>query len=103
LQTVASTSQLILAKVLDEIIQRIAKKVAEGKKLSDQEIIILYIDHILRTMESRFNEVDRKFEEVIKRLDEVNRRIDDMNRRIEGTSERIDDTKEDNNKRVEDL
>jgi hypothetical protein len=33
LQTATSTSQLILAKVLDEIVQRIAKKVAEGKNL----------------------------------------------------------------------
>jgi hypothetical protein len=45
-------SQLLLAKILDEIVERIAKKVAEGKKLSDQEVIILYLDQILKTTKS---------------------------------------------------
>ena len=71
MQTTASISQLLLAKILDEIVERIAKKVAEGKKLSDQEVIILYLDQILKTTESRFNEVDKRLNEVDKRLESL--------------------------------
>ena len=62
-------SELLLAKILDELVERIARKVAEGRKLLDQEVIILYLDQILKTTDARFNEINKKFEEVNKRID----------------------------------
>ena len=84
---------------------RIARKVAEGKKLSDQEIVILYLDIIMRSNERRFEAidkrfndlkeyvdkrindlkdyVDKRFEAVDKRLDSIEKRIDSLERRVE--------------------
>jgi archaellum component FlaC len=86
-------------------VNRIARKVAEGKKLSDQEIVILYLDIIMRSNERRFEAVDKRFndlkeyvdkrindledyvdkrfEAVDKRLDSIEKRIDSLERRVE--------------------
>ena len=47
-------AEAVLSRVLEEAVNRIARKVAEGKKLSDQEIVILYLDIIMRSNEKRF-------------------------------------------------
>ena len=37
----------IVSAVLEEAVKRIAKKVAEGKKLSNSEVMILILDQVL--------------------------------------------------------
>jgi hypothetical protein len=99
----------MLSRVLEEAVGRIARKVAEGKKLSDQEIVILYLDIIMRSNERRFNDlkeyvdrrfndlkeyvdrrfndlkgyVDKGFEAVDKRFESLEKRIDSLERRVE--------------------
>ncbi|GAY25413.1 hypothetical protein ATG_06160 [Desulfurococcaceae archaeon AG1] len=98
-------AEAMLSRVLDEAVNRIAKKVAQGKKLSEQEIVILYLDIIMRSNEKRFEAidkrfndlkeyvdkrindlkdyVDKRFEAVDKRLDSLEKRIDSLERRVE--------------------
>jgi peptidoglycan hydrolase CwlO-like protein len=98
-------AEAMLSRVLEGAVNRIARKVAEGKKLSDQEIVILYLDIIMRSNERRFEAidkrfndlkeyvdkrindlkdyVDKRFEAVDKRLDSIEKRIDSLERRVE--------------------
>ena len=95
-------AETLVSRVLDEAVNRIARKVAEGKKLSDQEIVILYLDIIMRSNEKRFNDlkeyvdkrindlkdyVDKRFKSleksVDKRFDSLEKRIDSLERRVE--------------------
>lgn len=57
LEYVSVVAEAMLSRVLDEAVNRIARKVAQGKKLSDQEIVILYLDIIMRSNEKRFNDL----------------------------------------------
>jgi peptidoglycan hydrolase CwlO-like protein len=78
-------TEAIITSVLEEALkqasERIARKLTEGKRLTDTEVIILLLDQMNRRMEI-MNE-------------SLNRRIDDTNRRIDDTNKRIDDLKED--------
>jgi len=98
-------AEALISRVLEEAVGRIARKVAEGKKLSDQEVVILYLDIIMRSNERRFEAidkrfndlkeyvdkrindlkdyVDKRFEAVDKRLDSIEKRIDSLERRVE--------------------
>ena len=98
-------AEAMLSRVLEEAVNRIARKVAEGRKLSDQEIVILYLDIIMRSNERRFEAVDKRFndlkeyvdkrindledyvdkrfEAVDKRLDSIDKRFDSLERRVE--------------------
>ncbi len=62
-------AEAMLSRVLDEAVNRIARKVAEGKKLSDQEIVILYLDIIMRSNEKRFEAIDERFDDLKEYMD----------------------------------
>ncbi|MCD6510428.1 MAG: apolipoprotein A1/A4/E family protein [Thermoprotei archaeon] len=123
-------AETILATVLKEAIERIAKKIAAGKKLSDSEVVILLLDQMNRRMEERFNAlennfnsrldslrdyVDTRFNDLEKnfntrldalkdyvdgRLSEMSRRIDDLSKTLNA---RIDDINKNLSARIEDL
>jgi len=86
-------AEAVLSRVLEENVNRIARKVAEGKKLSDQEIVILYLDIIMRSNE-------RRFEAINKRLDDLKEYVD---KRFEAVDKRLDDLKDYVDKRFESL
>jgi len=85
----------VIGAVLDEAVKRIAKKVAEGKRLSDSEVMILILEQINRRIEVGFNNVDKRFEDlkeyVDRRFDDINRRFEDINKRFDDVNKRIDD------------
>jgi len=87
-------AEAMLSRVLEEAVNRIARKVAEGKKLSDQEIVILYLDIIMRSNEKRFETIDKRLDDLKEHID---KRFDDlkdyMNRRFESLEKRIEDLK----------
>lgn len=72
----------VLSEVLRQASERIAKKVMEGKKLTDTEVIILLLDQMNRA------------------LNQMSKRIDIIN---ESLSERIEDVKVTLDKRVDDV
>ena len=87
-------AEAMLSRVLEEAVNRIARKVAEGKKLSDQEIVILYLDIIMRSNEKGFESLEKKIDDlkeyVGKRFDDL---MDHINRRFESLEKKIDDLK----------
>jgi len=95
-------AEAMLSRVLEEAVNRIARKVAEGKKLSDQEIVILYLDIIMRSNEKRFNDLreytDKKFESIDRRFGElreyVDKKVNDLkdyvDKRFESIERRVD-------------
>ena len=93
-------AEAMLSRVLEEAVNRIARKVAEGKKLSDQEIVILYLDIIMRSSDKRFEAIDKRFEAIDKRFDDLREYVD---KRFESLEKRIEDLKGYVDKRLESL
>ncbi|MCD6510448.1 MAG: apolipoprotein A1/A4/E family protein [Thermoprotei archaeon] len=65
----------LLTTVLDEVVKRIARKVASGKRLSDSEVMILLLDQMNRRMEEGFKAVDIRFNNIEKNF---NTRLDGL-------------------------
>jgi archaellum component FlaC len=64
-------AEAMLSRVLEEAVNRVARKVAEDKKLSDHEIVILKLDIIMRTNDKRFEAVDKSLESLGRRVELV--------------------------------
>jgi uncharacterized coiled-coil DUF342 family protein len=98
-------------------VEHVLGKIREGKKLSTEDILVLYLGTIvgdlreiradLARLDNRIDETNKRIDDVVKslsaRIDETNRRIDETNKRIDdlarSLSARIDET----NKRIDDL
>ncbi len=98
-------------------VEHVLSKIREGKKLSTEDILILYLGTIvgdlkeIRTdiarLDHRIDETNKRIDEIVKtlsaRIDKTNKRIDETNKRIDdlarSLSARIDET----NKRIDDL
>jgi uncharacterized coiled-coil DUF342 family protein len=98
-------------------VEHVLGKIREGKKLSTEDILVLYLGAIvgdlkeiradIARLDSRIDETNKRIDDVVKslsaRIDETNRRIDETNKRIDelarSLSARIDET----NKRIDDL
>ena len=68
---ISIVAEAMLSRVLEEAVNRVARKVAEDKKLSDQEIVILNLDIIMRTNDKRFEAVDKSLESLGRRVELV--------------------------------
>jgi replicative DNA helicase len=64
-------AEAMLSRVLEEAVNRIARKVAEGKKLSDQEIVMLYLDIIMRSNERRFESIEKRIDLVYSEVSSI--------------------------------
>ncbi len=109
-------------------VEHVLGKIREGKKLSTEDVLILYLGTIvgdlkeIRTeiarLDHRIDETNKRIDEIAKslsaRIDETNRRIDEISRslsaRIDETNKRIDDLArslsariDETNKRIDDL
>jgi methyl-accepting chemotaxis protein len=109
-------------------VEHVLGKIREGKKLSTEDVLVLYLGTIvgdlkeIRTeiarLDSRIDQTNQRIDEVAKslsaRIDETNRRIDEISRslsaRIDETNKRIDDLArslsariDETNKRIDDL
>jgi PaREP15, putative coiled-coil protein len=102
---------------LKTAVEHVLGKIKEGKKLSTEDILILYLGAIvgdlkeiradMARLDNRIDETNKRIDDVVKslsaRIDETNRRIDETNKRIDelarSLSARIDET----NKRIDDL
>ena len=96
--SLSAVAEAMLSRVLEEAVNRIARKVAEGKKLSDQEIVILYLDIIMRSSNKRFDAIDKRFEAIDKRFDDLKEYVD---KRFDAVDKRLDDLKDYVDKRFE--
>jgi uncharacterized coiled-coil DUF342 family protein len=73
-------------------VEHVLSKIREGKKLSTEDVLILY----LGTIVSDLKEIRADIARLDHRIDETNKRIDDV---VKSLSARIDET----NKRIDDL
>jgi len=96
-------------------VEHVLGKIREGKKLSTEDVLVLYLGAIvgdlkeiradIARLDNRIDESNKRIDEVVKslsaRIDETNRRIDETNKRIDelvrSLSARIDET----NKRID--
>jgi CII-binding regulator of phage lambda lysogenization HflD len=61
----------VLEEALRQASERIARKLTEGKRLTDTEVIILLLDQMNKRMEIMNESLN-------KRIDDTNKRIDDL-------------------------
>ena len=73
-------------------VEHVLGKIREGKKLSTEDVLVLY----LGTIVSDLKEIRTDIARLDHRIDETNKRIDDV---VKSLSARIDET----NKRIDDL
>ena len=94
-------------------VEHVLGKIREGKKLSTEDILVLYLGTIvgdLKEIRTEIARLDHRIDETNKRIDEVNKRIDQTNQRIDevakSLSARIDETNrriDETNKRIDEL
>jgi uncharacterized coiled-coil DUF342 family protein len=98
-------------------VEHVLGKIREGKKLSTEDVLVLYLGTIvgdLKEIRTEIARLDSRIDETNKRIDQTNQRIDDiaktlsariddvvksLSARIDETNRRIDET----NKRIDDL
>jgi len=98
-------------------VEHVLGKIREGKKLSTEDVLVLYLGTIvgdLKEIRTEIARLDSRIDETNKRIDQTNQRIDEvakslsariddvvksLSARIDETNRRIDET----NKRIDDL
>ncbi len=74
-------------------VEHVLSKIREGKKLSTEDVLVLYLGTIvgdLKEIRADIARLDHRIDETNKRIDEVNKRIDETNKRIDDLAKRID-------------
>jgi uncharacterized coiled-coil DUF342 family protein len=98
-------------------VEHVLGKIREGKKLSTEDILILYLGTIvgdLKEIRTDIARLDHRIDETNKRIDQTNQRIDEvaksLSTRIDETNKRIDELArslsariDETNKRIDDL
>ncbi len=80
-------------------VEHVLGKIREGKKLSTEDLFIIYLGTIvgdLKEIRADIARLDSRIDETNKRIDQTNQRIDEIAKSL---SARIDET----NKRIDDL
>jgi uncharacterized coiled-coil DUF342 family protein len=67
-------------------VEHVLSKIREGKKLSTEDVLILYLGTIVGDLK----EIRADIARLDSRIDETNRRIDETNKRIDDLAKRID-------------
>jgi len=98
-------------------VEHVLGKIREGKKLSTEDVLILYLGTIvgdLKEIRTEIARLDHRIDETNKRIDQTNQRIDEvaksLSARIDETNRRIDEISrslsariDETNKRIDDL
>ena len=80
-------------------VEHVLGKIREGKKLSTEDLLVLYLGTIvgdLKEIRTEIARLDHRIDETNERIDQTNQRIDEIAKSL---SARIDET----NKRIDDL
>jgi len=103
----AIAAEQVVLKALEEAVSRIARKAAEGRKLSDKEVSVLMMSTMMRRMEDFRGYMDKRLEDFDKRLEAFDRRLEDLKAYVDkGFDELkgyVDRRFDDVDKRLEDL
>ncbi len=96
---------MLFDAVVKEALETIVKKIREGKKLGDVEVLLLVVSQMRKEQEfivkmieefksdvnRRFNDVDRKFDEMDKKFDEFKGYVERRFERIESKMKDLKD------------
>lgn len=84
-------------EALKVAVESVLNKLKEGKRLSTEDIFLVYLATITRELEEMRKEIAETNQrmldiqnELSRRIDETNRRIDEVNKRIDEVEKRID-------------
>ena len=85
-------TEVLVTSVLEEALRlfsdKIAKKLAEGKRLTDSEIMVLLLDQMNKRMEIMNQSLNKRIDDLRDslnaRIDETNKRIDDLRDSLSG-------------------
>jgi uncharacterized coiled-coil DUF342 family protein len=113
----AADASSVAYDALKMAVEHVLDKIREGKRLSTEDVLVLYLGTIigdLKEIRTDIARLDSRIDETNKRIDQTNQRIDDivktlsariddvvksLSARIDETNRRIDET----NKRIDDL
>jgi len=87
----------VLEEALKQFSERVAKKLAEGKGLTDTEVIILLLDQMNKRMDAMNESLNKRMDDL---RDSVNSRIDDLR---DSLSRRINDLRDSLNSRIDEI
>jgi hypothetical protein len=97
----------VLEEAMKLFSEKIARKLAEGKRITDTEVIILLLDQMNKRMDIMNESLNRRIDDTNKRIDElresINERIAEIHKRIDDTNERINGLRDDMNRRIDEL
>ncbi len=79
--------EAVLSTVLSQVSKKILEKLEKGKRLSTEDLLLLYLD----LMHKEMREIREEIRETNRRIDETNKRIDKVQ---EVLSARIDKVRE---------
>jgi len=96
-------------------VEHVLGKIREGKKLSTEDVLVLYLGTIvgdlkeiradIARLDNRIDESNKRIDEVVKslsaRIDETNRRIDETNKRIDELARSLSAKIDETNKRID--
>ena len=96
-------------------VEHVLGKIREGKKLSTEDVLVLYLGAIvgdlkeiradIARLDNRIDESNKRIDEVVKslsaRIDETNRRIDETNKRIDELARSLSAKIDETNKRID--
>lgn len=93
----------VLEEALKQFSEKIARKLMEGKRLTDTEVIVLLLDQMNKRMEIMNESLNKRIDDLrdsfSERIAETNKRIDEINSSLSGkiaeTNKRIDELRED--------
>jgi len=77
----AIAAEQVVVRALEEAVSRIARKAAEGKRLSDREVSVLMMSMMMRRLEDFRGYVDKGFNDL---KGYVDRRFDDLKSYVDG-------------------
>ena len=113
--------EAVLSTVLSQVSKKIIEKIEKGKRLSTEDLMLLYLDLVHKEMREIREEIketnrriDRVQETLLAKIDETSKRIDKVQEtllaKIEETNRRIDKVQEtllakieETNKRIDEL
>ena len=80
-----------LQALMEQVSRRILEKLEKGKKLSTEDILLLYLDLAHRDVVETRRELREEIRMLASRIDEANRRIDQVNARIDAVHGRLEE------------
>ncbi len=82
--------EAVLGTILSQVSKRILEKLEKGKRLSTEDILLLYLDMTYRRIESLEERLTEEIRSLRGEVRDTNTRIDELAKRIDETNKRID-------------